>query len=78
MAKCEESHIAHYLSVIDTIHCTSKKKIYRIKKIAQSRAIFHSNATSQMATSCLYHVCRVFNKSKTYLNVPNFLLKEWY
>ena len=72
MAKCEESHIAHYLSVI------VRKKIYRIKKLAQSRAIFHSNATSQMATSCLYHVCRVFNKSKTYLKVPNFLLKEWY
>ena len=73
MAKCEESHIAHYLSVIDTIH-TSKKKIYRIKKVAQSRAIFHCNATS-----CLYHVCRVFNKSKTYLpesnQVFNFLLK---
>ena len=68
MAKCEESHIAHYLSVI------VRKKIYRIKKVAQSRAISHFNATS-----CLYHVCRVFNKSKTYLpestQAFNFFLK---
>ena len=28
MAKCEESHIAHYLSVIDTIHTSRLSKIF--------------------------------------------------